>query len=181
MTAEYEQRSWKQASDMLGPDGLQSVLLEAAAPAVADAANRMLHAGYGPRWTIRLEMQKVVGTGSNRRMAEDVRILVRDSQRLDEIPPGDDMEPGEQDISSLSGGESVWVRAALAAAIAEVRASSTGLRFDTAVLDEADDGLDPDARSSYFQMIEQADRYQTLVVSHDISVQDRFSTVVRLG
>ena len=181
MTAEYEQRSWKQASDMLGPDGLQSVLLEAAAPAVADAANRMLHAGYGPRWTIRLEMQKVVGSGSNRRMAEDVRILVRDSQRLDEIPPGDDMEPGEQDISSLSGGESVWVRAALAAAIAEVRASSTGLRFDTAVLDEADDGLDPDARSSYFRMIEQADRYQTLVVSHDISVQDRFSTVVRLG
>ena len=86
----------------LGPDGVQSLLLEASAPAIADAANDLLDTAYGSRWRLRIDLQRASSDG--KRQIEDVRLLVRDTTAAAVF--GDDLEPGEQPIETLSGGES---------------------------------------------------------------------------
>ena len=160
--------TWRLLEAALGPDGVQSLILEAAAPAISRVATDLLGDAYGRRWQVRIELQRPSGTGSRRRMIEDLRIVVRDTTAHETWD--DDLGPGEQLLETLSGGEGVWVRAALSAAIGAIRAQQTRQQFRTALLDEADDGLDEQARGAYYRLIEAAhrtgDRHQTVVITH---------------
>ena len=150
----------------LGPDGVQSLLLEASAPAIADAANDLLDKAYGSRWRLRIDLQRASSDG--KRQIEDVRLLVRDTTSTASF--SDDLEPGEQPIETLSGGESVWIRAALAAAIGQIRAERTGVEWRTVLMDEADAGLDEGAAESYWRLVEAAHaaagRHHTVAITH---------------
>ena len=174
---------WGVVADGLGPDGIQSLEIEAAAPAVAEAANRLLAASYGDRWRIRFVLQRPSGTGARRKMVEDVQIVVYDAEHADE-PSDSDLEPGEQLLETLSGGETVWIQAALAGAFAAVREQSTGLQYRTACLDEADGALDPEAKDAYYALLEaahtEAGRSQTVVITHAADQQQSIGQVIEL-
>ena len=170
---QHNAETWRLLGRALGPDGVQSLLLECAAPEVSRVATDLLARAYGRRWEVRVELQRPAGTGGKRRFVEDLRIIVRDATTTEVFDA--DLGPGEQTLETLSGGEGVWVRAALAAAIGEVRARQTGQRYATALLDEADAGLDDAARAAYWRLVEAAHtaggRHQTVVITHHSDVQ----------
>jgi len=82
----------------------------------------------------------------------------------------------EQEISTLSGGEAVWVRKAIYDAFELIRAQNTGIQYCTVILDEADGALDHESRLRYLRMIDAAHResgrYQTIIVTHSLELQE---------
>ena len=132
---------------------MQSLLLEHAAPRIAEIATDLLEQSYGARWRVRIELQRTGGQGSKRKVIEDVRFIVRDSESSESF--GDDLDPGEQLLETLSRRRvGVWIKAAAdqrgdRAAYAPER--MTGVEWRTVLLDEADAGLDEGAAASYWR------------------------------
>lgn len=147
-----------------GKDGIPALELDAVAPDVARVANSLLDAAYGARYTIEFRTTRKGGTGARQKQIEDFLIYIHDSEAGD-----------EQEISTLSGGESVWIKRAIYDAFAVIRAQNTGIQFLTAFQDETDGALDPDARVRYFRMLEEAHRqsgrYQTVLITHSSELQ----------
>ena len=166
----------------LGPDGVQSLLLEHAAPRIAEIATDLLEQSYGARWRVRIELQRTGGQGSKRKMIEDVRFIVRDSESSESF--GDDLDPGEQLLETLSGGESVWIKAALSEAIGRVRQERMNVSWRTALRDEADAGLDEGAAASYWRLVEAAHamsgRHHTVAITHS-GAQHAFAQRIEMG
>ena len=169
-------------STALGADGVQSLLLEHAAPRIAEIATDLLEQSYGARWRVRIELQRTGGQGSKRKVIEDVRFIVRDSESSESF--GDDMDPGEQLLETLSGGESVWIRAALSEAIGRVRQERMNVSWRTALRDEADAGLDEGAAASYWALVEAAHaasgRHHTVAITHS-GAQHAFAQRIEMG
>ena len=94
-------------STALGADGVQSLLLEHAAPRIAEIATDLLEQSYGARWRVRIELQRTGGQGAKRKVIEDVRFIVRDSESSEIF--GDDLDPGEQLLETLSQAARVGV------------------------------------------------------------------------
>ena len=169
-------------STALGADGVQSLLLEHAAPRIAEIATDLLEQSYGARWRVRIELQRTGGQGNKRKMIEDVRFIVRDSESSESF--GDDLDPGEQLLETLSGGESVWIKAALSEAIGRVRQERMNVAWRTALRDEADAGLDEGAAASYWRLVEAAHamsgRHHTVAITHS-GAQHAFQQRIELG
>ena len=169
-------------STALGADGVQSLLLEHAAPRIAEIATDLLEQSYGARWRVRIELQRTGGQGSKRKMIEDVRFIVRDSESTESF--GDDLDPGEQLLETLSGGESVWIKAALSEAIGRVRQERMNVSWRTALRDEADAGLDEGAAASYWRLVEAAHamsgRHHTVAITHS-GAQHAFAQRIEMG
>ena len=175
---------WRLLEQALGVDGVQALELEALAPGIADVANRLLAESHGGRFRLRFDLQRPSGAGAKRKLVEDFRIVVYDAEHSDH-GYHQDLGPGEQLLETLSGGEAVWCREALYTAFSVVRARNSGLRFLTCFLDEADDGLDPDAKESYFRLLEaahhEAERHQTIVITHAPAIQQTIGQVIELA
>ena len=169
-------------STALGADGVQSLLLEHAAPRIAEIATDLLEQSYGARWRVRIELQRTGGQGSKRKVIEDVRFIVRDSESSESF--GDDLDPGEQLLETLSGGESVWIKAALSEAIGRVRQERMNVSWRTALRDEADAGLDEGAAASYWRLVEAAHamsgRHHTVAITHS-GAQHAFQQRIEMG
>ena len=137
----------------------------ALAPSIAEVANRLLDEAYGSRFRLEFRTTRQAGRGANLRQIEDFEIYVLDSEL-----------GGEQVLSTLSGGESVWVKKAIYDAFGIVRARNTGLRFLTAFQDEADGALDAEAKTRYFAMLSAAHResgrYHTILITHSTELQE---------
>ena len=91
---------------------------------------------------------------------------------------------GEQLLETLSGGEGVWIRAAISAAIGRVRAERTGVEWRTVLLDEADAGLDEGAADNYWRLVEAAHavsgRHHTVAITHS-GAQHAFAQRIEMG
>ena len=176
---------WRLLEQALGADGVQALELEALAPGIAEVANRLLAESHGGRFRIRFDLQRPSGAGAKRKLVEDFRIVVYDAAHAADHSYHQDLGPGEQLMETLSGGEAVWCREALYTAFSVVRARNSGLRFLTCFLDEADDGLDPDAKESYFRLLEAAhhetERHQTIVITHAPAIQQTIGQVIELA
>jgi len=172
---EREAEDWRFLERACGPDGIQALELDALAPGIAEIANRLL-AASGNTGQIQFRTTRIGGKGSKTKQIEDFLVYYID-------------EAGEeQEIATLSGGESVWIRKALYDAFAVIRARNTGVRFGTVFLDEADGALDPESRIRYLRMLEaahvEAGRYQTIIVTHSTELQamvERTINVADLG
>ena len=160
-----ELAEWRKLQTACGQNGIQALELDALCPGIAAVANELLRAAYGPRYQIEFSTTRIGGKGSKTKQIEDFLIYIIDA------------ETGmQQEISTLSGGESVWIKRAIYDAFAIIRGRNTGIRFLTNFQDEADGALDPAAREAYFRMLEaahaSAGRYQTLIITHSREVQD---------
>jgi exonuclease SbcC len=159
-----EADEWRVLERACGPDGIQALELDALSPTISGVANNLLEAAYGPRYRLEFRTTRTGGSGSRTKQIEDFLIMVVDSE-----------DGSEQEISTLSGGESVWIKRALYDAFAIVRARNTGVQFLTTFQDEADGALDPDARVRYFAMMEAAHResgrHHTILITHSSELQ----------
>ncbi len=164
---------WRYLERAAGPDGIQALELDALGPSIADTANKLLSAAYGSRFQVSFRTTRIGGSGSNKKLLEDFQVWIADNE-----------DGSEQLLETLSGGESVWIKNALYSAFAIIRDRTTGQRFLTAFLDEADGALDPEARLKYFQMIEAAHaesgRRHTIVVTHSESAQEMISQKIEM-
>lgn len=162
---ELEAAEWRTLQEACGQNGIQALELDALCPGIAAVANELLKAAYGPRYQIEFSTTRIGGKGSKTKQIEDFLIYIIDA------------ETGmQQEISTLSGGESVWIKRAIYDSFAVVRGRNTGIRFLTNFQDEADGALDPAAREAYIRMLEaahaSAGRYQTVIITHSREVQD---------
>jgi exonuclease SbcC len=114
---------------------------------------------------VEIRTTRMAGKGSRTKQVEDFEIVIHDTERGTEQP-----------LDTLSGGETVWIRKALYAAFGIIRARSTGTKFLTTCMDEADGALDPDARRRYIAMLEAehaaAGRHHTIVITHSEAAQE---------
>lgn len=160
-----EVRDWQYLQRACGPDGIQALELDALAPSIAQVANRLLAAAYDSRFRIEFRTTRIGGSGSQVKQMETFEVYIHDT------------EAGtEQELKTLSGGESVWIKKAIYDAFGIIRAQNTGTRFTTAFFDEADGALDPEARERYFRMLEAAHaesgRRHTIVITHSREIQE---------
>lgn len=172
-----ELSDWRLLERAVGPNGVQALELDALAPSIAAVSNKLLTEAYGSRYQIEFRTTRIAGTGKKTKQVEDFEIVILDTETGD-----------EQTIDSLSGGEAVWIRKALYDGFAIIRAKNTGVKFQTAFLDEADGALDPEAKMLYLRMLEAAHkesgRFQTIIVTHSTELQsmvERTINVAELG
>jgi len=162
---EIDLTEWQYLQRACGPDGVQALELDAMGPGIAEVANSILESAYGARFQIEFRTTRIGGSGSKTKQIEDFQIWIHDSQSGD-----------EQLLETLSGGESVWIKNAIYSAFGIIRARKTGTQFLTVYMDEADGALDPEARTSYFRMLEkahqEAGRYHTIIITHSIDAQE---------
>jgi exonuclease SbcC len=156
---------WRYLQRACGPDGIQALELDALAPSIAQVANRLLDAAYDSRFRIEFRTTRIGGSGSRVKQMETFEVYIHDT------------EAGtEQELKTLSGGESVWIKKAIYDAFGIIRAQNTGTKFTTAFFDEADGALDPEARERYFRMLEAAHaesgRRHTIVITHSREIQE---------
>jgi DNA repair exonuclease SbcCD ATPase subunit len=169
-----EAAEWRYLERACGPDGIQALELDALGPGIAEVANRLLSAAYGQRFMVEFKTTRIAGRGSKVKQVEDFSIWIHDSER-----------ESEQDLSTLSGGESVWIKRALYDSFAIIRDRNTGLKFLTACQDEADGALDPAARLAYFAMLRAAHaesgRRHTVVITHSPEAQEAIGQRIVMG
>jgi exonuclease SbcC len=163
--AQADLADWRYLQQACGPDGIQALELDAMGPGIAEVANRLLSSAYGSRFQLEFRTTRTAGKGSKTKQVEDFSIWILDSE-----------DGTEQELSTLSGGESVWIKRSLYDAFGIIRDRNTGTRFLTVFADEADGALDPDAKARYVTMLQQAHqesgRRHTLVITHSPEAQE---------
>ncbi len=172
-TARRQKGKWEYLQRACGPDGIQALELDALAPSIAAVANRLLQAAYDSRFRLEFRTTRIGGSGSKVKQMETFEVYIHDT------------EAGtEQELKTLSGGESVWIKKAIYDAFGIIRAQNTGTQFLTAVQDESDGALDPDAKEKYFRMLEAAHtesgRRNTIVITHSREIQEMISQRIEM-
>ena len=161
---EADASEWRYLERACGPDGIQALELDALAPSITTVANSLLSAAYGSQFQVEIRTTRIGGTGSRTKQIEDFRIVVHNTEAQT-----------EQELDTLSGGESTWIRKAIYDAFGVVRTRNTGLQFLTVCMDETDSALDPDARDAYFRLItaahEESGRTHTILITHSPEAQ----------
>ena len=165
---------WRLLELAFSDKGVQALELDAVAPSIAAIANGLLRDAFGTRYQIEFNTTRMGGTGARQRQIEDFLINILDSETGD-----------TQELSTLSGGETVWIRRALYDAFGIIRARNTRLQFLTVFQDEADGALDPAARLTYLRMLEsahrQAGRRHTLIITHSEALQELIQARVEVA
>jgi DNA repair exonuclease SbcCD nuclease subunit/DNA repair exonuclease SbcCD ATPase subunit len=168
---------WTLLQQAFNFNGIPALELDALAPSISDKANKLLEDAYGSRFEIKINTTKEVGTGKDKKQVECFDIMIIDNEEeLEELK--------EQDIVTLSGGEGVWILKAVYDAFGETREENTGLKYLTAFQDETDGALDPEMKKFFMEMVEsghiKAKRFHTVLVTHDIMVQNSVSEKIVL-
>jgi exonuclease SbcC len=159
---EAELADWTRLAGDLGRDGLQALEIDAAGPELTELVNDLLHSCHGPRWTVRVETQRLSADGKRQLEGCDVMVL-------------DTVGGREAEGSTFSGGERVMIGEALSLALSMLACRRAGLDRPTLVRDESGAALDPENARVYVAMLRRAAQLvgadKVLFVSHDPAVQ----------
>lgn len=160
-----ELADWRTLEQATGQNGITALELDALSPSIAAIATKLLEEYEDGRYSIRFDTTR---EGNKGNQIEDFLIMVIDS-----------VDGDEQELDTLSGGESAWVRKALSDAFGIIRANNAGVKYLTGFLDESDSALFPESRIAYFRMLQsafkQSGRIHTIMVSHSPEIQEMLS------
>lgn len=135
---ENELGDWTLFARCMSNDGLISLAIDDAGPALSGLTNDLLLACYGPRFTVSIQTLLENGRGEQR---EGFDIVVHDA------------DMGEsKSVTLLSGGERLWIDQALTRAVALYLAHQTGRHYAALFSDEADGAFDPQRKRMYMAM-----------------------------
>lgn len=154
--ARTELEEWLFVVKATGKDGIVALELDAAGPQVSQIANELLvDMGNG----YQIEFQTMRETADGKKQVEAFEIIVRKE--------GDDRE---KPIEMLSGGQKVWIDAALSLAIGVYLRRQAAFDVQTTFMDEADGALDGERAHQYMDMVRAchtvAGIHHTLVITH---------------
>ena len=135
---EQEIAHWTLLGKACGNDGIIALSIDDAGPTLSAYANDLLLSCYGPRFTVSIRTQVETAKGDAR---EGFDVVVFDAKTED-----------EKSVSTMSGGERVWINEALTRAIALYLAKESGQQYQTLFTDEADGPLDPERKRMFMQM-----------------------------
>jgi exonuclease SbcC len=134
---------WKHLQTALGKSGVQALEIDAAGPEVSALTNELLHACYGPRFSVSLETTQLKADGKGTKEVFDLRVI--------------DSERGiEGSADQLSGGEKVLVSEALSLAIAIYNTRRSSLPLLTLFRDECSGALSAGNALRYVEMLRRA-------------------------
>jgi exonuclease SbcC len=129
---------WTTLEKAFGDNGIVALTIDDAGPQISSLANQLLQV-FGGRFTVRIDTQASKASGKGEKEVFQITII--------------DGETNEtKNILKLSGGERVWCEAALTKAICLYNSLSSGRRFDTLFVDEADGPLDSQKKVEFWQM-----------------------------
>lgn len=130
---------WSLLQLALSKNGILSMELDDANPAIAAHTNALLDECYGGRFSVRLETQKATAAGVNK---EDFKVLVTDNFR------GGDAKS----LDLMSGGEKVWINECLVRGIALYTSALEGRSGGVLFSDETDGPLDEGRKRQFMAM-----------------------------
>lgn len=160
---EAELADWTRLAEDLGRKGLQAAEIDGCGPELTALVNDLLHAAHGPRFTVRIDTQKLSADG--KKTLEGCQVTVIDTVR-----------GREDEGSKFSGGERVIIGEALALGLSMLACQRSGLRGITLVRDETGAALDPDNAEVYVRMLrraaEQVGADRVLFVTHSAEVSE---------
>jgi exonuclease SbcC len=137
-TAELD--DWRHLQRAFGRDGIQALEIDAAGPEVSALTNELLHACYGPRFTVSLETTALRADGKGTKEVFDLVVI--------------DVERGtDGSADQLSGGERVLVSEALALAICIYNARRSGIPMLDLFRDECAGALSHTNAQRYIEML----------------------------
>lgn len=157
---EADQKDWNLLIEAFGPNGIQSLEIDAAGPTVSSITNDLLFSCFGPRFSIKFLTQLPKADGSGYKDEFDIFVI--------------DSEKGrEGSIDGLSGGEQVIVAEAVSLAIAIFNKMKSGIAWQTLFRDETTGPLDDDNAPRYIQMLRRAREIGHFLKVFFIAHQDR--------
>jgi exonuclease SbcC len=160
---EAELADWTRLSQDLGRQGLQAAEIDGCGPELTALVNDLLHSAHGPRFTVRIDTQKLSADG--KKTLEGCQVTVMDTTL-----------GREDEGSKFSGGERVIIGEALALGLSMLACQRSGLRGVTLVRDETGAALDPDNAEVYVNMLrraaEQIGADRVLFVCHNPQVSE---------
>lgn len=158
---EVELADWNRLAADLGKDGLQALEIDAAGPELTTLVNDLLHTCHGPRWTVRIDTQRL--SSDKKRMLEGCDVIVLDTER-----------GRKAEASTFSGGERVILGEAVSLALSMLACRRAGVDRPTLVRDESGAALDPENAAVYLAMLRRAAGVigadKVLFVSHNPEV-----------
>lgn len=158
-----ELSDWVRLSSELGKDGIQAAEIDGALGELNELTNDLLHECHGPRWTVRIDTQKLSGDGKRLLESLDVTII-------------DTVSGREAAAETFSGGERAILGEAVALALTMVACRRAGFSAPTLVRDESGAALDPANARVYVSMLRRAADYvgasHVLVVSHQPEIAE---------
>ncbi len=167
-TVESEITHWSMLAKAMSNDGIISLSIDDAGPTLASLTNDLLLACFGPRFSIRLDTQRQTAKGD---MKEAFDITVFDAERDD-----------EKSVSSMSGGEKIWINEAITRAMALYLAQQSGQHYDCLFSDESDGALDPERKQQFMDMkrkVLELGGYQSeIFISHTPELWGMADTVI---
>lgn len=140
---EAELADWSRLAEDLGRNGLQAAEIDGCGPELTAMVNDLLHHCHGPRWSVRIDTQKLSADG--KKTVEGCQVTVIDS-----------VEGREDEGSKYSGGQKVIIGEACALGLSMLAAQRSGLRGITLVRDETGSALDPGNAEAYIRMLRRA-------------------------
>lgn len=157
-----ERLDWEVLLKAVAPDGLPTLEIDAAGPAVTAFANDLLQVCYGGRFTLELvtQLPKASKGKDGSTHKEVFEVLIYDQQRAGEA----------RDLADLSGGERVIIEEVLRSAIALLVNTRNVLPIRTCWRDETTGALDAENAAKYMAMLRRVQQvggfHQILFVTH---------------
>jgi exonuclease SbcC len=138
-----ELNDWHQLHDVLGPEGAQALLIDAAGPEVSSIANDLLSECYGDRFVLQLVTTAPRADGKGVKEVFDLTVI--DTERAREAR-----------AESFSGGEKVIINEALSLAIAIYNTRRSGQEIGDLFRDECSGALHETQAPLYVSMLRKA-------------------------
>jgi exonuclease SbcC len=157
---EADQKDWNLLIEAFGPNGIQSLEIDAAGPTVSGIANDLLFSCFGPRFSIKFVTQMLKDDGVSYK--DEFDIIVIDSEK-----------GREGSIDGYSGGEQVVIAESVSLAIAIFNKMKSGIAWQTLFRDETTGPLDDENAPRYVQMLRRAREIGHFLKVYFIAHQDR--------